>query len=110
MTFYDVFYDRQLDLVVDITARIKFATADEDKGLGTGKHDYSIQTNIYHYFEQFYLAESIGYKVRGDLSDLDLNNSWFASVAGNYKFTAQTRAGIGYDYRHPPCRPAAGGF
>ena len=99
VTFYDVFYSRQLDLAVDITAKIKFATADENKGLGTGENDYSAQADIYKYFDQFYISSSVGVKVRGDPPGLDLNNSWFASIGGNYRFTSHTRGGIAYDYR-----------
>lgn len=99
ITFYDVFYSRPHNLAVDITTKVKFATADEDKGLGTGKHDYSVQTDLYKYFDQFYISGLVGHKFRGDPSGLDLDNSWLASIGGNYTFTSRTRGGVAYDYR-----------
>ncbi len=42
VTLYDVINNRELGIALDLTGKIKFATADEDKGLGTGEHDYSV--------------------------------------------------------------------
>ena len=39
VTLYDVIDNRDLDLVVDVTGTVKFGTADENKGLGTGEMD-----------------------------------------------------------------------
>src|SRR4051794_19358796 len=38
---YNIFDDRADGLLVDLTTKIKFATADEAKGLGTGENDYA---------------------------------------------------------------------
>ncbi len=32
---------------IELTGKIKFPTADEDDGLGTGEHDYTIQADLY---------------------------------------------------------------
>jgi len=33
--------------LLDVTGKIKFATADENKGLGTGENDYAVQLDAY---------------------------------------------------------------
>lgn len=99
VTLYDVINNPKLGIALDITGKIKVATADEDKGLGTGEHDYSVQADFYKFFDQLTLLGSAGYKVRGDPSGIDLENVMLASVGGIYKFTPQTRAGLIYDYR-----------
>lgn len=99
VTLYDVINNRDLGIALDVTAKIKFATANEDKGLGTGEHDYSVQADFYNYIDQFTLLGSAGYKVRGDPSGFDLENVLFGSVGGIYKFTSDTRGGLIYDYR-----------
>jgi hypothetical protein len=99
VTLYDVVNDRDLGIALDLTAKIKFATADEDKGLGTGENDYSIQADVYKYLDDLTLLVSGGYKVRGDPSGLDLENVLFASVGGVYQFASRTRGGLIYDFR-----------
>jgi len=99
VTLYDVIYNRDLGIALDITGRIKFATADEDKGLGTGESDYSLQADIYKYFGDFTLLGTAGYKLRGDPAGVDLENTVFGSVGGIYRFTQATRAGLIFDYR-----------
>ena len=45
VTMYDVIDIERLDLVMDLTGKIKFGTADVDKGFGTGENDYSVQAD-----------------------------------------------------------------
>jgi hypothetical protein len=99
ITFYDLYVNKLLNLVVDATAKVKVGTADEIKGLGTGENDYSLQTNLYKFFDNYYLNASFGYKFRGDPSGLDLNDVWFGSLGASYRFSPSTRTGIAYDYR-----------
>ncbi|HCH69222.1 MAG TPA: hypothetical protein DE042_01765 [Colwellia sp.] len=99
ITFYDLYVNKSLDVVVDATAKVKVGTADEIKGLGTGENDYSLQTNLYKFFDSYYLNASVGYKFRGDPSGLNLNDVWFGSLGASYRFSPSTRAGIAYDYR-----------
>lgn len=98
-TLYDVVNNSELGLAVDVTAKVKFGTADENKGLGTGENDYSLQTDLYKFFGRVTLLGSAGYKFRGDPSGIDLEDVWFASTGGIYKFTREMRGGIVYSYR-----------
>src|SRR5215471_16743727 len=36
----------------DLTGKIKFGTADANKGLGTGENDYSVQVDVYKTFDR----------------------------------------------------------
>ena len=99
VTMYDVINNRDLGIVLDITGKIKFATADEAKGLGTGEHDYSVQADIYKFINDFTLLGTAGYKVRGEPTGVDLENVLFGSVGGIYQFTQTTRGGLIFDYR-----------
>ncbi len=99
VTLYDVINNRDLGIALDITGKIKFATADESRGLGTGEADYSVQADAYKFFKAITLLGTAGYKVRGDPSGVDLENTFFGSVGGLYQFSPQTRGGLIFDYR-----------
>ena len=99
VTFFDVISIQRLGLAVDLTGKIKFATADEDKGLGTGENDYTLQTDFYKFVDQFTWLGSVGYKFRGDPTGIDLDNVLMASLGGTYKFTPDVNAGFFFDYR-----------
>lgn len=99
VTFYDVINSEELGLAMDLTGKVKFATADEDKGLGTGENDYSVQADFYKFVDDFTLLSSVGYKFRGDPTDLDFNDVFMASVGGTYKFTPDLNGGLFFDYR-----------
>lgn len=50
---YSVYENRPAGLLVDVTGKIKFGTADETKGLGTGENDYAIQGDVTKGFGKF---------------------------------------------------------
>lgn len=99
VTLYDVINNRDLGLAMDVTGKVKFATADENNGLGTGETDYSLQADIYKYIDDFTLLGTVGYKLRGDPIGVDLENAIFVSIGGIYRFTQETRGGLIFDYR-----------
>ncbi len=99
VTFYDVIKNRRLGLAMDLTGKIKFATADEDKGLGTGESDYSLQADVYKFVNDFTLLSSVGYKFRGDPTGFALNDVFMASLGGTYKFTPDVSGGLFFDFR-----------
>jgi len=98
-TILNVIDSERLDLVMDLTGKIKFGTADEVKGLGTGETDYSVQADFYKFAEQLTLVGSVGYKFRGDPAGLDYENAFNASAGGIYKFTSKVNGGLFIDYR-----------
>lgn len=99
LTVYDVLSLAGGDFVVDLTAKIKFGTADEKKGLGTGENDYSLQADLFRFFDRFTIVGLAGYVVRGDPPGVDLQDGFFASAGTTYLVADRTRVGLFYDYR-----------
>ena len=98
-TLYDIFCSSDYGIALDLTGKIKFGTADEEKGLGTGEPDYTLRADLYKFFEQFTLIGSAGYKFRGDPAGYDLENVLIGSIGGAFSFNDDARLGITYDYR-----------
>ncbi|MGB5586281.1 MAG: hypothetical protein WBN78_00815 [Gammaproteobacteria bacterium] len=83
----------------DLTGTVKFGTADEDKGLGTGENDYSLHADVYKFFGSTTLIISGGHTVRGDPDGYELENVWFASGGVAFRVNDDTRSGIFLDWR-----------
>jgi len=98
-TLYDLFSAAGGDFAVDLTGKIKFGTADADKGLGTGEQDYFVQFDAFRFFERSTLMGSVGYAVRGEPDDYELDNTWFASLGASRAVTDTLRFGAFYDFR-----------
>jgi hypothetical protein len=99
VTLYDLYISDSGSLVIDATGKIKFGTADETKGLGTGENDYTIQFDAYRFFDRLSLQGTAGYRMRGDPPGIDLNDVFLASVGGAYLASPNTMVGIYFDYR-----------
>jgi len=99
VTVYDVLRSSRMNIAMDLTGKVKFGTADEDKGLGTGKNDYTVQADVYKFMDDFTLLGSIGYRLRGDPEDIDLDNVLIASLGGIYRFTPDMSGGLFFDFR-----------
>ncbi len=79
---------------VDLTGRIKFPTADEDKGLGTGKFDYQLELGATYPLGRVTPFASVGYRFVGDPADFDLDNVWLASVGAMVRILGSLDAGM----------------
>lgn len=99
LTLYDLYVSDSGDFVIDATGKIKFGTADEVKGLGTGENDYTLQVDAYRFFDRFSLQGSAGYRLRGDPPGVDLNDVFLASLGGAWLASADTLVGMYFDYR-----------
>lgn len=91
---------------VDLGARIKFPTANEDDGLGTGSYDYTLNMDLYKPFGALALLGGIGYTFKGDIdpvggisSGLKLANVLASYIGAEYRFTDRWLAGVSGDYR-----------
>lgn len=85
--------------VVDIVGKVKLGTADEEKGLGTGEDDYSVQIDGYKTFGRLTYLLTTGYRVYGDLPDFELDDVFFGSVGAVYKVKPDVSGGLVYDFR-----------
>jgi hypothetical protein len=99
LTFYDLYISDKANFVIDATGKIKFGTADETKGLGTGENDYTVQLDAFRFFDRLTLQGSAGYRLRGDPPGIDLDDVFLASVGGAYLATDNTMLGMYFDYR-----------
>lgn len=81
---------------IDLAARIKFGTA--SKALGTGENDYAAQLHAYRGSGDLFAGAVFGYEVLGSSAEFPLNNVYYGSVAGDYRFGEQTRVGLEYKY------------
>lgn len=96
--------ERSDDLAVDLTGKVKFGTADEDKGLGTGENDYTIQTDIYKFINRFTPYAMLGYRFRGDPPDANLHNSWLLMLGTSYDVSNRVSWSIDYYYAQASSR------
>lgn len=87
-------------LFLDLTGKVKFATASSSKNLGTGKNDYSVTLDAFKSLNNSVtLFGDIGYKVIGDPSGINLNNVWFGTAGLSYKLNPTTNTGFMLDTR-----------
>ena len=63
---YEAYYDPASTLGLDLTGKLKLATADEAKGLGTGEHDMVFLAELYRSFERLTGFGGIGYHLLGE--------------------------------------------
>jgi hypothetical protein len=72
------------------TGRVKFPTADEAKGLGTGETDYYGQLDFYRTFGNCTPFASLGYRVLGDSPLYQLEDGVFASAGSHFRASPAT--------------------
>ncbi len=79
--------------IVDLTGKLKLATADESKSLGTGEDDISIQVDAYKLIRKNTFFGSAGYTITGDPPANNLNNVFYFLLGGSMKTDSVTSAG-----------------
>jgi hypothetical protein len=83
---------------IDLGVNAKFATADEDKGLGTGANDYGASIDLYRDFDGTLLFGGVGRTRLGDSRYIDLDEVDNASLGLGQK-VGNGRIGAMYEYR-----------
>ena len=96
---YNLLDDRKYPVGLDVSAKVKIPTADEDKFLGTGKTDFGLNTEIFQSFGNWSPYWNVGYKWRGDPKDFNLKNIWSSSIGTDYRINDTFNVGIGYDWQ-----------
>ena len=84
---------------LELTGKIKIPTADENKGLGTGEADYTIQLDVFQSIDRLSPFATLGYRFTGDPSGIDLNDVFFASLGIGFKANNEWSGGVIGDYR-----------
>lgn len=97
------------ELNVDFTGRVKFGTADEGKGLGTGLTDYYAQIDLYQNFGAITPFGNVGYRILGSNAAFPLKDGLYASAGAAYRVSDKTVVGAAYDWRSRIIEGAANG-
>lgn len=84
---------------VDLTANAKIATADENKGLGTGANDYGVAIDVYRTFGRATVFGGAGYTVLGKSDYIDVNSVASANVGTSWKLDRGDSVGAMYEWR-----------
>ncbi len=79
---------------LELGTRIKFPTANEDEGLGTGEFDYARFAEVSRVFGRVTPFLSVGYRFLGEPSGFDLNDVWLASLGSVYTLSESVDAGL----------------
>jgi hypothetical protein len=87
------------ELNIDLTGRVKFGTANEDKGLGTGLTDYYAQIDLYQNFGVITPFGNVGYRMLGSNTAFPLKDGFYASAGAAFRLSPKTVAGAAYDWR-----------
>lgn len=96
---YSAYRNDAANFGIDLTGKVKFGTADEDKGLGTGKNDYTGAVDLYKGFGRWTVFGGVSYTWLGSSQYIRLNNVFGANVGLGYKIDNQSSIGAYYDYR-----------
>lgn len=91
-------FDTGGPLGVDLTANLKVATADEDKGLGTGANDYGLALDLYRDFDGTTVFGGVGYTAMGDSDFIDVDSVMGANAGLSRKFGPGS-LGASYEWR-----------
>lgn len=85
-------------LSVDAVGKVKFGTADANKGLGTGKNDYSAELDGYYLVAKgTTLMAMAGYKIVGSPAGIALNNVPYGMAGVDRKIGEVSNAGLMYN-------------
>jgi len=85
---------------LDLGFEVKLATADEDKGLGTGATDYGLQLDVYQLMGATTWFATVGYRFRGSSSVFAaMEDSAFLSLGFSQPLTPTWSYGLIYDFR-----------
>lgn len=85
---------------IDLIARLKLPTADENKGLGTGEADAGFGVELSRRFMQDYIGfADLSYTFIGDPPGIDYDNRIDADLGLGYQFTQEWMGSAAYDYR-----------
>jgi hypothetical protein len=96
---YELFGSADRSFGLDLTGKVKFATADEDKGLGTGKNDYGLALDTYKVSGAWTAFGGVGWMKYGSSQYIRLKNGFNANIGADYKFSASDSIGAYYYYR-----------
>jgi len=84
--------------LVDVTGKIKLPTGEKDKGLSTGKTDYTALVDVYKSIQKFTVNFGAGYKWVGDPVGTNFRNIYLWNGGISTKLSDKVRVGLSLDY------------
>ncbi|MDE1893737.1 MAG: transporter [Xanthomonadaceae bacterium] len=103
---YTLFYSADRSFGLDLTGKVKFGTADANKGLGTGQNDYGLSLDSYKVIGRWTPFGSVGWMNYGSSQYIKLKNGVNANAGVDYRASSNDNVGVYYNYRQ---RIAVGG-
>jgi hypothetical protein len=87
----------------NLVGKVKFGTANANKGLGTGQTDYSAQIDTFHSIDDDVMVfATLGYSINGSPSGISLRNTPYGAVGASRKLGADTTMGARFDMAKNP--------
>jgi hypothetical protein len=96
---YNAYYDPAWKLGLDVTAKVKWAIADVNKGLSTGENDYTALVDTYKTMDRLTWFGGVGYANLGSSDQIPLRNVWSLNLGASYKLDDRDSAGLSFDGR-----------
>lgn len=103
---YSLFTSADRSFGLGLTGKLKFGTADVNKGLGTGRNDYGLSLDGYKTLGQWTPFGGVGWVNYGSSRYIKLDNGMNANAGVDYRLKNSDNVGVSYNYRQ---RIAAGG-
>ncbi len=86
---------------LNLTGKVKFGTADVNKGLGTGKNDYGLALDTSKALGKWTPFGGVGWTRYGSSRYIKLRNAVNANTGVDYRLNSNDNAGVYYNYRQP---------
>lgn len=84
---------------VELIGRVKYPTADRDRGLGTGRFDAGFETELVWVVRRWVPFLGGGYRFLGSSPDIPLDNVWSGWTGAMYHLMDPLWVGLQLDYR-----------
>ncbi|MEI7036872.1 transporter [Fulvimonas yonginensis] len=96
---YELFSSADHSAGLDLTGKVKFGTADANKGLGTGKNDYGLALDTYKVSGDWTVFGGVGWMKYGSSQYIRLQNGFNANVGAGLRLGDTDDVGAYYYYR-----------
>jgi len=103
---YRLMSSKDQSFALDLTGRVKFGTADANKGLGTGQNDYGLSLDTYKVLGAWTPFGGVGWTNYNSSPYIKLSNGFNANAGVDYRVGSYDSVGAFYNFRQ---RIASGG-